>query len=476
MRIDPNHSICTPHARILSELFDFHLLLPLIRILFLVSTCILTASSLSKAFLGFMQNNTMLTAQQIVVLSAAELEKLLEIGGLPHLRCNPSFGLSHLDYKVVLSQCLRELWLAACRVSSPISLSSLSFALQSQLSAPKLRFCDKVLDERFAACFLQKGVLDVVGEASSGKTQFCLQLLLSCITPSLHGGLGKGAFYIHTEGEFPIKRWDQLRSFRLRSLPNDVALLEDQLVIQRVPSIESMDAILDRIRPILRAKGCAVLVIDSIANLVCDLPTDQKQSLLYRWICNLQETSDDIGIPIITTNHVIDFIDDANFTSHVGSLASPKSSLGVAKRHSSFVTSERRVLPALGLRWSELVNARISLSRTSQLYDGPVQLFRPLAVAYTSSSSIGEEQEEQFDLPHPKRRKLLETCYSNPNSNSNTIMNMNTISSSYSSSPQAWEDAKVVVRHMQVLFSPSSCSDEMHVDFFVDGSGLHGIP
>jgi archaellum biogenesis ATPase FlaH len=407
------------------------------------------------ALLNFMQKNAMLTAQQMVVLSDVELEKLLEVGNISYLYQNPQYGVNTLNYKVFLRSAIRELWSAACKVSSPISeLSTLESAYISYSSLPRLKFGDKVLDEKIGACFPAKGIVDVVGEASAGKTQFCLHLLINCITPLEHGGIGKGALYIHTEGEFAHKRWEQLKQFRLLSMSNGNHLLEDQLVIQRISTVEDMDALLERLRPLIRVKSCAVVIIDSIAALVRDLPTDAKQATLYRWSSHLQETSDDTGIPIITTNQVVDFIDEPSYGAS-SSLSHPKSSYGVAKRHSSFMATGRRVLPALGLRWSEIVNSRIALTRTSQRYDGPVQLSKIPAGEALEADSRGSESIEDF-MPGSKRKKLNEASHS---------LNRST--------PQSWEDAAVIVRHIQVLFSPAVA--DLQADYFIDGAGLHGI-
>lgn len=393
-----------------------------------------------------MKQNPMLTAQQIVVLSDAELEKLLEVGNIVQLFQIPQYGVNTMDYKTFIRSATRELWMVACKVSSPISeLSTLETAFLNYTSLPRLKFGDKILDENLGKCFSAKGIIDVAGEASCGKTQFCLHLLLNTITPTSHGGLGKGAFYVHTEGEFPRKRWEQLKQFRLAAMSSENGLLEDQLVIHRVSTVEEMDALFDRIRPALRVKSCALLIIDSVAALVRDLSSEARQSVLYRWVSHLQETSDDIGIPILTTNQVVDFIDDSN-TGLSSAFMNPKSSYGVAKRHSSFMASGRRVLPALGLRWSELVNARIVLTRTSQRYDGPVQLANMPSV-HSSTEPVSETFEDF--LPSAKRKKTTVSTNSH------------------------WEDANVIIRHMQVIFS--STVPELHADYFIDGAGIHGI-
>lgn len=405
----------------------------------------------------------MLTAQQMVVLSDAELEKLLLVGGLAQLYHNPIFGVNTTNYDGFLKSAAKELWLAACRVSNPVQLSTLAKAVESYSAIPKLRFLDKVLNSKLSPCILSRGITEIVGEASCGKTQFCLQVLLDTITPIEHGGLGKGALYLHTEGEFPHKRWEQLKKFRLAALPKNTSLLDGQLVVRRITSVEEMEEVLELIRPLSRAKSAGVVIVDSVASLVREVPVDKKASVLYRWACFLQEASDDVGVPIITTNQVIDFIED-NISS--ANYVNPKSSFGMGKRNSSFVATGRVVLPALGLRWSEMVTARLALTRSSQHYDGPVTLSKaPKAESSSApSSSEAPTPEDPNDAstnddyaPTSKRRKLTEDPLTIP-----AVV-----------TPQSWADAAVVIRKVQVLFSPAVA--EFELPFFIDAVGLHSI-
>jgi archaellum biogenesis ATPase FlaH len=432
-----------------------------------------TSYSIIQAYIIFVTQNPALTAQQLVVLSDQELEKLLEVGSIGQLYQNTNPTASLNDYKTFLKESARQLWLAACRVSSPIQLSNLASALQNESHTPKPTFRDQVLDERIGPCFLSRGIIDVVGEASCGKTQFCLQLLLNCVLPIDLGGLGKGALYIHTEGDFPVKRWEQLKAYRTSITPSKSlgeSQWESNLVLERASSQEAMENILARIRPILRAKSCALVIIDSIAALVREVPKDKRNDVLYHWVSFLQETSDDIGIPIITTNQVVDHFEDIPGSP---SAVHPRSSLGLAKRHSSFLATGRRVLPALGLRWSELVNARLALTRTSQQYDGPVKLSK----APEPQDELGWNIKDME--PSAKRRMIYESPSGDDATDSSQVSSATTSGRTRNSqvpivTPQSWEDAKVVIRQMQVLFSPVVC--DLQVEYFIDAAGLHGIP
>lgn len=385
-----------------------------------------------------MNVGNMLTAQEMVTLSDDELDKLLKLGDLPQLYIKETGCNQSTELNAYMKHSVRNLWVAACRVSFPVNpLISLSSLVDAPIAVPKLRILDPKLDRSIISLLPSKGIIDVAGEASSGKTQLSLQLLLDCITPAAYGGLGKGALYIFTEGDFASKRWEQLKGFRMAKLAAaaiHVPLREESLLLQKVASVDAFEVLLTRMRPLLRAHDCAFVIIDSIATLARELPSDRRQDTLYRWVSHLQQTSDDIGIPILTINQVIDFFEEPPGSIH---RVDPRSSLGIAKRHSSFMASDRRVVPALGLAWSELVNARIVVTRTSQRYDGPVVLSRA--------------PDETFVLqdlePAAKRRKL------------DAIQN------------HSWNDATVVIRQLSIMFSP--CSAQTQAEFFVDGEGLH---
>lgn len=65
---------------------------------------------------------------------------------------------------------------------------------------------DELLDGGF-----RSGILtEICGEASAGKTQLCLQLLLQCNLPRSLGGLQARACYISTEGVGSVKRLHDL--------------------------------------------------------------------------------------------------------------------------------------------------------------------------------------------------------------------------------------------------------------------------
>lgn len=69
--------------------------------------------------------------------------------------------------------------------------------------------CDAI-DELLDGGFRSGILTEICGEASAGKTQLCLQLLLQSTLPKQFGGLESTACYICTEGMGSIKRLHEL--------------------------------------------------------------------------------------------------------------------------------------------------------------------------------------------------------------------------------------------------------------------------
>jgi DNA-repair protein XRCC3 len=70
-------------------------------------------------------------------------------------------------------------------------------------------------------------VTELTGESTVGKTQLCLQLLLTAQLPEAAGGLGGRALYIHTEGPAPLSRLASLAACAFPDLraPCDAVLV-----------------------------------------------------------------------------------------------------------------------------------------------------------------------------------------------------------------------------------------------------------
>ncbi len=93
-------------------------------------------------------------------------------------------------------------------------------------------------------------ITELVGESTCGKTQLCLQLLLTAQLPEASGGLGGRALYIHTEGPAPLarlaaiaQRFDSLRA------PSDSVLVAN--------AAGGPEQLLDAVHQARRQHACA---------------------------------------------------------------------------------------------------------------------------------------------------------------------------------------------------------------------------
>jgi DNA-repair protein XRCC3 len=79
------------------------------------------------------------------------------------------------------------------------------------------------LDSALGGGVRARGITEIAGESATGKTQFCLTLLLQCVLPVALGGLGGAALYICTEGDYPAGRLRTLGEGTLRRLARERA-------------------------------------------------------------------------------------------------------------------------------------------------------------------------------------------------------------------------------------------------------------
>ncbi|XP_072125997.1 DNA repair protein XRCC3 [Mobula birostris] len=207
------------------------------------------------------------------------------------------------------------------------------------------------------------GITEIVGESSSGKTQICMQLCLSVQFPCNYGGQESGAVYICTEDTFPNKRLQQLIAFQpvLRAdVPADVVnniKFGNNIFIEHVADVESFNHCLSKRLPILLSRGLIrLVVIDSIAALFrCEFGASNsitKARCLQEFGAMLHHLSHRFTSPVICVNQVADAVSDSHLAQN---------QLGIV---------DRRVLPTLGLTWSNQLLMRLMVSRTQNYIEG----------------------------------------------------------------------------------------------------------
>eukprot|EP00930_Biecheleria_cincta_P013316 TRINITY_DN11932_c0_g1_i1.p1 TRINITY_DN11932_c0_g1~~TRINITY_DN11932_c0_g1_i1.p1 ORF type:complete len:680 (-),score=69.53 TRINITY_DN11932_c0_g1_i1:619-2658(-) len=196
------------------------------------------------------------------------------------------------------------------------------------------------------------GILEVCGEAGTGKTQFCLQAIARTLAWALAvSSTTKSclpcALYLYSE-DIPVMRLREIAEACAtdprESCTSGAAIL-DSIFLERVNTPGDLYFTLcSRVPLHLQHAPIRIIVVDSITTLFrneeLDIPT--RSSKLFSLACLLKRISCDYNVQVLVTNHVT-----ANFETNRGSNSD------CAK-------------PALGHAWSSCVSHRISLYRTDR--------------------------------------------------------------------------------------------------------------
>jgi DNA-repair protein XRCC3 len=278
---------------------------------------------------------------------------------------------------------------------------------------------------------LSKGITEISGESGSGKSQMCLQLSLNVQLPLEEGGLNGGACYISTEGAFPTKRLKQMLIGLRKKHPNLIQnekmmeLFTDRIFVESVPTLEALCQLLDERLPfLLQQQQVKLIIIDSIAALFrFEFGSEEllvRSQIIWKLANQLKLLSDSFNIPIVIVNQVC----HCNPTVHKKLTLIKVSDVFQDNKGNNFaMDSLNKVVPALGLSWSNCVNTRIMLSRTEKMV--------PIAISEFSRKRKLDED----------TRKLI--------------------------------PKEVIVRKLQVLFAPHL--PNITCDFIVDPDGVIGI-
>ncbi|XP_048132971.1 DNA repair protein XRCC3 homolog [Rhodamnia argentea] len=222
-----------------------------------------------------------------------------------------------------------------------------------------------VLDRCLGGGIPCRSVTEIVAESGCGKTQLCLQLLLSAQLPPSHGGLSASSLYLHSEFPFPSRRLHQLS----RARPFDPRHDHDPLEYIFVHPLHSADHLLDAmpkmesfVENFKSQFPIRLIVIDSIAALFRSefdnnpLDLKRRSSMFFKISGKLKLLAEKFDLAVVVTNQVVDLVapNEGINGLRIGNLGCLDS-------------SGRRVCAALGLAWANCVNSRLFLSRDKEI-------------------------------------------------------------------------------------------------------------
>lgn len=254
----------------------------------------------------------------------------------------------------------------------------------------KISLNDTIIDNILQGGFSTREISELVGEASSGKTQVCLQLLVNAVKPSSEGmqifnqhrvGMKiQKAVYFYTEGgDVPLDRLREIAKERCANCAQSQyeEILENIYIEHSFISEDDLYYRLTHLEDLLsdsERAGCPVkvIVLDSIASLFREIDINnmgtalaRRSAYFFKISSLLKRYSDVYDIAVVVTNHVVDLVsgngnNGATCSTCSGYFESFPGCAGL-----ELISSCKQMYPALGLSWTNCINARFFLSKES---------------------------------------------------------------------------------------------------------------
>ncbi|CAH0475156.1 unnamed protein product [Peronospora belbahrii] len=220
------------------------------------------------------------------------------------------------------------------------------------------------IDVLLAGGFRSGMITELCGEASAGKTQLCLQILLQCCLPQSLGGLQGTACYICTEGVGSVKRLHDLAQVyakryeavlsigtkrkRGESMTTKLSSSDflDGIFIEQLYTVDELMMLLQtRLPALLAEQNTKLVVLDSVAAVFRLESTssvkdaaERSRTMFHMTNC-MRILSDEYGVVFVVTNQVTGDFDPRSAANGNG------------------------LCPALGLSWSHCINQRLMIFR-----------------------------------------------------------------------------------------------------------------
>ncbi|OWZ24792.1 DNA repair protein [Phytophthora megakarya] len=222
--------------------------------------------------------------------------------------------------------------------------------------------CDSI-DELLHGGFRSGIITEICGEASAGKTQLCLQLLLQCCLPRSLGGLQGTACYICTEGVGSVKRLHDLAQVYARRYGAAMGVgtkrkrgeaipqltgsdFLDGIFVEQLYTVDDlMELVQARLPALLAEQNTKLVVLDSVAAVFRLESTSsvkeaaERSRTMFHMANCMRILSDQYGVVFVVTNQVTGDFDPRSAASGNG------------------------MRPALGLSWSHCINQRLMITR-----------------------------------------------------------------------------------------------------------------
>lgn len=180
----------------------------------------------------------------------------------------------------------------------------------------KLELGCAVLDPMLRGGLPTDSLTEIAGEASCGKTQICMQLLLQAQLPLALGGLCGSAVYISTEHELPQERLEQIAHTRPRfsahfSTTNPL----ENLFVEHADTADTLAFVIRKLPELVEQKRTTdrpirLVVIDSIAAVFrCDEERSNARARVPELLAlasRLKRLAASNGLAVVIVNQITD--------------------------------------------------------------------------------------------------------------------------------------------------------------------------
>ncbi|XP_055613197.1 DNA repair protein XRCC3 isoform X2 [Uranotaenia lowii] len=236
----------------------------------------------------------------------------------------------------------------------------------------RVRFNVESLNKLTGGGLPARGIIELAGDAGSGKTQLALHLAL--VSQIAHVQQNDpiamqscGVVYICTEHPFPSKRLIQMETSLGREFPSIVrGALSDAIFVEHLYDPSTLEqCISERLPVLLENNPIGLLVIDSITAVYGDAEQNyvDRAHSFRRIVQTIHRLQDRYDFATVCTNQVRSVVDESTLDDGL-------------------------IVPALGLAWSSLVHMRLQLTRTIGDHRSCRLLFSPTAATGEASFQI----------------------------------------------------------------------------------------
>ncbi|XP_057779863.1 DNA repair protein XRCC3 homolog [Salvia miltiorrhiza] len=223
------------------------------------------------------------------------------------------------------------------------------------LCTKKITFGCPILDRVFGGGIPICSITELVGEGGTGKTQLMLQLALNTQLPEALGGQSGNSLYPNSELSFPIRRLNEIASNNPFLEDNPL----DKVFVHSLGSFDELLSIVARVEPFLSNNNVKLIIVDSVTTLFrtefsnngADM--SRRQQMFFKIAGKFKMFASKYDLVVVMTNQVVDCISGSSNES-IGNIETLRS-------------SERNVIPALGLSWANCVNTRLMILKSNKI-------------------------------------------------------------------------------------------------------------